>query len=147
MWKFPTKPWFLRGCLVLGGWDYFAVQCWLFTHQRLIKGFILHDDLVSCGKSEKRKRCRKHFRIPQPIYVQAIFESRRLSPFIPPLNSWYPRTVIPPKDIPAKSPFFLLRSHCLVTNQPFFGGRLQILLVKFRCVCRGESQCWWLNHR
>ena len=22
MWKLPTKPWFLRGCLVLGGWDY-----------------------------------------------------------------------------------------------------------------------------
>ena len=22
MWKFPTKPWFLRGCLILGGRDY-----------------------------------------------------------------------------------------------------------------------------
>ena len=22
MWNFPTKPWFQRGCLVLGGWDY-----------------------------------------------------------------------------------------------------------------------------
>ena len=25
MWKFPTKAWFLRGCLVLGGWDYLLV--------------------------------------------------------------------------------------------------------------------------
>ena len=24
MWKFPTKPWFLRGCLILGWRDY----CW-----------------------------------------------------------------------------------------------------------------------
>ena len=23
MWKITTKPWFLRGCSVLGGWDYF----------------------------------------------------------------------------------------------------------------------------
>jgi hypothetical protein len=22
MWKFPTKPWFLKECLILGGWDY-----------------------------------------------------------------------------------------------------------------------------
>ena len=22
MWKSPTKPWFLRGCLILGGRDY-----------------------------------------------------------------------------------------------------------------------------
>ena len=25
MWKFPSKPWFLRGCF-LGGWDY-SVCC------------------------------------------------------------------------------------------------------------------------
>ena len=24
MWKFPSKPWFLRGCLILGGWDEFS---------------------------------------------------------------------------------------------------------------------------
>ena len=35
MWKFPTKPWFLRGCLVLGGWDYLqwsSMYCTISTH-------------------------------------------------------------------------------------------------------------------
>ena len=37
MWKFPTKPWFLRGCLILGGRDYnnyiyisFLLLLWFF---------------------------------------------------------------------------------------------------------------------
>ena len=26
MWKLNSKPWFLRGCLVLGGWDYYVAK-------------------------------------------------------------------------------------------------------------------------
>ena len=44
MWKFPPKPWFLRGCLELGGWDYLTsqrTQRWSITNKSVYrkKGF------------------------------------------------------------------------------------------------------------